>query len=153
MLRVPELCAETFVDVVKSCVLRAKSANGPTKKRMKFFPAARNSSSATKKERGATAAQRNLKNSGEAAKELHKALRKLIYDYGRASKKDMEKSVLGIGAVLPQALANVEGGERIPAVLSVVVLHSLTSTKVYQTSSVCCRAKSYFSLGPYSMNR
>ena len=81
MLRVPELCAETFVDVVKSCVLGDKSANGPTKKRMKFFPAGRNSSTATKKERGATAAQRNLKNSGEAAKELHKALRKLVDDY------------------------------------------------------------------------
>ena len=123
-------------------MLGDKSANGPPKKRMKFFPAARNSSTATKKERGAIAAQRNKTNSGEAAKELHEALRKLVDDYGRASKEDMEKSVLGIGAVLPQALANVEGGERIPAVLSVVVLNSLTSTKVYQTSSVCCRAKS-----------
>ena len=92
MLRVPELCAETFVDVVKSCELGDKSANGPTKKRMKFFPATRNSSTATRNERGATAAQRNLKNSREAAKELHKALRKLVYDYGRASKEDMESS-------------------------------------------------------------
>ena len=92
MLRVRELCAETFVDVVKSCVLGDKSANDPPKKRMKFFPAARNSSAATKKERGATAAQRNLKNSGEVAKEFYKALRKLVDDYGRASKEDMESS-------------------------------------------------------------
>ena len=56
MLRVPELCKDKFVDVMKSCVLQDKSANGPTKKRMKFFTAARNSNTATKKERGSTAA-------------------------------------------------------------------------------------------------
>ena len=92
MLRIPELYAEAFVDMVKSCVLGDKSANGSTEKRMKFFPAVRNSSTATKKKRGATAAQRNLNNSGEAASELHKALHKLVDDYGRARKEDMESS-------------------------------------------------------------
>ena len=43
ILRVPGICADKFVDVVKSCVSRDKSANGPTKKRIKFFLAARNS--------------------------------------------------------------------------------------------------------------
>ena len=64
ILRVPEFCADKFVDVVNSCVLRDKSANGPVKKQIKFFPAARNSHASTKKERGATTAKRNLKNSG-----------------------------------------------------------------------------------------
>ena len=141
ILRVPELCADKFVDVVKSCVLRDKSANGPTKKRMKCFPPARHSNTATKKERAATAVQRNLKNSGEAAKELHKALRNLVEDYGRASKEQVEKSVLGIGAVLPQALANVEGGERDPDDFSVVMLHDLTSMKLDRIPFVC-RSKS-----------
>ena len=80
ILRVPELCKDKFVDVVKSCVLRDKSANGPTKKRMKFFTAARNSNAAAKKERGSTAAHRSLKTSGEVVKELHKALRNLVED-------------------------------------------------------------------------
>ena len=85
ILRVPELCADTFVDVVRSCVSRDKSANGPTKKRMKFFPAARNSNAATKKERAATATHKNLKSSGGATKELGKALRNLVEDYGSTS--------------------------------------------------------------------
>ena len=58
ILRVPELYKDKFVDVVKSCVLRDKIANGPTKKRIKFFTTARNSNTATKKERGPTATEK-----------------------------------------------------------------------------------------------
>ncbi|CAN0031651.1 unnamed protein product, partial [Ascophyllum nodosum] len=117
ILGVPELCKDKFVDVVKSCALPDKSANGPTKKRMGFFPAARNSNTATKKERGSNTAQKSLRNQGEVAKELHKALRTLVEDCGSATKEQVEQSVLGIGAVLPQALANVEGGEHVLAVI------------------------------------
>ena len=122
ILRVPELCKDKFVHVVKSCVLLGKSANGPTKKRMKFFTAARNSNTATKKEYGSTAAQKSLKIQRDVAKELHKALHNLQEDYGSAGKEKVEKSVLGIGTVLPQALANVEG-EHDVAVSPSVVLH------------------------------
>ena len=119
---------------------------------MKFFSTARNSNTATEKERGATPARRNLKNSGETVKELQKALRNLAEDYGSASKEQAEKSVLEVGAVLPQAFANVEGGERDPAVF-LVVLHGLASTKLNLIPLVCRRAKSQFSPSPCWMNR
>ena len=112
ILQVPELCQNKFIDVVKSAVLRDKNAKGPTKKRFKFFPALRNSNTATKNDRGPSAAQKNLKNSGEAARELHATLRTLVEDYGSASQEEVDRIMLTIGAVLPQALANVTGGER-----------------------------------------
>ena len=96
-----ELCKVKFVDVVKNCVLRDKSANGPTTKRIKFFNAARNSNTITKKKRGSTAPKKGLKKQGEVAKELHKALCNLVEDYGSARKEQVENSVLGIDAVLP----------------------------------------------------
>ena len=111
ILRVPELCKDKFVDVVNSCVLRDKSANGPTKKRTKFFTTARNLNTVIKKKRASTTPKKSLKNRGEVAKKLHKTLRNLVEDYGSASKEQVEKNVLGIGAVLPSALTNVDGGD------------------------------------------
>ena len=101
ILRVPELCKDKFVDVVKSCVLREKSANGHTKKRMKFFTAARNLNTVTKKKRSSTTPKKSLKNQAGVAKELHKTLRNILEDYGSASKEQVDNGVLGIGAVLP----------------------------------------------------
>ena len=121
-------------------MLGDKSANDPTKKRMKFFTAARNSNTATKKEGGSTAAQKNLKTQGEVAKELHKALRNLVVDYGSATKEQVEKGVLWIGAVLPQTLANIEGGDHDLDVIPYVVLHGECIYKAH-TPVVCCRTK------------
>ena len=107
-----EACDDKWRDVVNH-ILGDPLAKGCTKVHMKSFPPTSLHSKGMKRAAKPSTAIRNLKNTGQSARELHNVLNAIAADVGSMTRESLEKRMLEIGSTVSLSMANIDGGMRL----------------------------------------